>query len=71
MLLLLLRLLLLLLEGWRGTRTLDGAYLLSGLRLLEGTVVLLGSGTTLFPSEDGLAFDVVGFQVLNVVSLTN
>jgi len=60
-LLLLLRLLLLLLEGWRGTRTLDSAYLFSGLRLLlEGTTILGLSRTSLLPSKDGLAFDVVG-----------
>jgi len=52
---------LLLLKRWGGTRTLDGAYLFSGLRLLEGAVVLMIlSGTTLFPSKDGLAFDVIG-----------
>ena len=48
----------------------DGAYLSSSLRLL-GTIVLVLSGTTLFPSKDSLAFDVVGFQVLNVVGLTD
>ena len=49
----------------------DGAYLLSGLRLLEGAIVLVLDRTTLFPSKDGLAFDVISFQVLNVVGLTN
>jgi len=58
-LLLLLRLLLLLLEGWRGTRALDGAYLFSGLRLIEGTIVLGLSRTSLFPGKDSLAFDVI------------
>jgi len=51
-----------------GTRTLDGAYLSSGLRLLRAVVL---SGTALFPSKDGLAFDVVGFEILNVIGLTN
>jgi len=50
---------------------LDGAYLFSGLRLLEGTIVLGLSRTTLFPSKDGLAFDIIGLQVLNIVGLTN
>jgi len=45
-----------------GARTLDGAYLFSCLRLLKGAVVLVLSGrTTLFPSKDSLAFDVIGF----------
>jgi len=38
---------------------LNGAYLFSSLRLLEGTVVLILDGTTLFPGEDGLLLDVV------------
>ena len=50
----------------------DGAYLLSGLRLLlEGAIVLSLDGTTLFPGEDSLAFDIVGFEILDVISLTN
>ena len=50
---------------------LDGAYLSSSLRLLEGTIVLGLSRTTLLPSEDGFTFDVIGLQILDVVSLTN
>jgi len=38
---------------------------------VEGTIVLGLGRTTLFPSEDGLALDVIGLQVLNVVSLTD
>ena len=68
---LLLRLLRLLLERWRGTRMLNGAYLLSSLRLLEGVIVLGLNGATLFPSKDSLAFDIVGFQVLDIVGLTD
>ena len=49
----------------------NGAYLLSSLGLLEETIVLGLSGTALFPSKDSLAFDVIGFQVLNIVGLTN
>jgi len=50
---------------------LDGAYLFSGLRLLERAIVLVLIRTTLFPSKDSLAFDVVSLQVLDVVSLTD
>ena len=46
----------------------NGAYLSSGLRLL-GAIVL--DGTVLFPSQDGFAFDIVGFQVLDIVGLTD
>jgi len=63
----LLLVLLLLLELGRRTRTLDGTE--SAGRLL--TVVLALDGTTLFPSEDGLTFDIVGFQVLDVVGLAD
>jgi len=35
------------------------------------TVVLTLDGTTLLPSEDGLSFDIVGLQVLDVVSLAD
>jgi len=45
---------------------LDGAKPAS--RLLA--IVLVLDGTTLFPGEDGSSFDVIGFQVLNVVGLT-
>jgi len=50
---------------------LDGAYLFSGLRLLEGTVVLVLNGTTLFPSKNSLSFDIVSLQVLDVIGLTD
>jgi len=50
---------------------LDGTYLFSGLRLLEGAIVLVLNGTTLFPGKDGLSFDVVSLQILNVVGLAN
>jgi len=50
---------------------LDGAYLLSGLRLLEGAIVLVLNGTTLFPGKDGLSLDVVSLQILDVVGLAN
>jgi len=59
-LLLLSRLLLLLLKGWGGTRLLNGAYLFSSLRLLEGTVVLVLVWTTLFPSKDSVRADLGG-----------
>jgi len=34
-------------------------------------IVLVLDGTTLLPSEDSLTFDVVGFQVLNVIGLAD
>jgi len=40
-------------------------------RLLEGAIVLGLNGATLFKSKDSLAFDIVGFQVLNIVGLTD
>ena len=49
----------------------DGTYLLSGLRLLEGAIVLVLNGTTLFPGKDCLSFDVVSLQLLDVVGLAN
>jgi len=50
---------------------LDGTYLFSSLRLLEGAIVLVLGGTTLFPGKDSLAFDIIGFQVLDAVGLTD
>ena len=49
----------------------NGAYLFSSLRLLEGAIVLVLDGTTLFPSKDSLAFDIIGLQVLDTVGLTD
>ena len=60
-------LLLLLLELRRGTRTLNGTE--SASRLL--TVVLALDGATLLPSEDGFALDIVGFKILDVISLAD
>jgi len=50
---------------------LNGAYLFSSLRLLEGTIVLVLDGTTLFPGKDSLSLDIISLQVLNAVGLTN
>jgi len=60
-------LLLLLLELRRGTRTLNGTKPAS--RLL--TVVLALDRATLLPSENGLALDIVGFKVLDVIGLAD
>jgi len=52
---------------------LDGAYLSSSLGLLRANRVvgLVLNGTSLFPSKDSLVFDVIGFQVLDVVGLAD
>jgi len=48
---------------------LDGTELVSSVVVLLAIVLVLDR-TTLLPSEDGLLFDVVGFQVLDVIGLT-
>jgi len=50
-----------------GTRTLNGTEPAS--RLL--TIVLALNGAMLLPSEDGLALDIVGFKVLDIVGLAD
>jgi len=49
---------------------LDGAEFASSV-VVSLAVVLALDGTTLLPSEDGLTFDVVGLQVLDVIGLAN